>query len=504
MCILVILSFSCTDENDGHLQLEKNTKSITGYLSDNSSFSILTHALELTDLAGTLNLYGTITLFAPTNAAFENYFRTKNISGIEQIEKEKLKNLIFYHLYKEIYTSENFLSGSLPEPTLQGGFIKMDISGGLKNTVLNNNVNVDTVDIQATNGVIHVISGVLEPPTETMYVWLSAQPEYSIMLEAFEKTGNDVLLKEIKYNHDLSTKWKSIFLESNQALTKSGINSYDDLAARFSDTGNPMNPEDSLNLFVRYHCIEYKFFLSDATDDYLETMKSGLYLIFSISPYIEINGTVIPEVEKSNNVTLNGIIHSIDTLMPIYEPSAVLLKQLFAGVPADRNIIINGLSINFTDQESFDLLNNDPEAQENVWWLKWEGIMTGTITSEWPANAFGDYCCVINYNDGPYTLELTTKPVFKGNYQLYVSYRRGSNPNYFAQFYWDDEAFGEMIDLTQGQDAFGSINASTDRQIYRGLGVVKCDEMKPHKFKLRMINPGASYTVWYSIELRPI
>lgn len=88
------------------------------------------------------------------------------------MEKEELKKLLHYHLFDQTYGSGFFISGSLPTATVEGNFIQMDISSGIKNTILNNTIKVDSLDISATNGVVHVINDVLEPPTQTIYTWL--------------------------------------------------------------------------------------------------------------------------------------------------------------------------------------------------------------------------------------------------------------------------------------------------------------------------------------------
>ena len=527
---------SCNEELNTSLQLESNSKTIMVYLKGNPSYSILTKALENSKLAETLNLYGTITLFAPTDDAFKKYFQRKGISDISGVTENELKDLLHYHIYNKSYSSAFFTTGSLGTTTVEGDFIRMDISKGVRNTILNGTVKVDSIDIQVSNGVVHVIDDVLEPPSKTIYGWLKTQPNYSIMLEAFEKTGlHKSIIDSMVYDTRVMNfgkpmvKWRTLFLETNDVLKSASINSFDDLARKYSNTYNTTksytNPEDSLNLFVRYHCIEKRYFVSDVKNDYIETFKKGGFLIFNTSPEITINKhtqkdlvfnpqtgkndtvTTFPKVtlaiDKSNNVSKNGIIHSVGSVLNIYDPPAVTLIQLFAGDPDDRNVTLpNGETKNVTDL--FNEINNDTVSQSAVWWLKWGGSMTGTITSAWPSNTFNDYSVVVSNNSGGYWIELTTKPVFKGTYKVWVSYRRTNNTNYFVQFYWDDKKMGDLTDMTKSPDAFGNALKGTDTRVDRQVGVVKLTEMASHKFKLYLPNPGTSYTAWYTLELRPI
>jgi uncharacterized surface protein with fasciclin (FAS1) repeats len=484
-------------------------------------------ALETTKLDEVLNLYGTITLFAPTDAAFQKYFQRNGISGVAQMQEYEIREMLYYHMYNTVYSSNAFTSGSLPEPTRLGKFIKMDVTKGIKSTVLNNSIKVDTMDITLTNGIVHVIDDVLEPPVQSMYDWLKEHSEYSIMLETFEKTGNDSILKNLALIGDTAIRWKTVFLESNRVLAEYNIISFDDLARKYSDSyytsQRYTESYDSLNIFVRYHCMDRKFFLSDVSNDYFVSKSFGNWLLFGTTPGLSINrhterepdpvtgeiNTVYKQVgmyvDQSNNITNNGIIHSIDKPLTIYDPEPVQLDLLFAGVPADRTVRVNGEMINLTDPSAFNQMNNDEAAQSAVWWLKWNGYMTGEITSGHPANVFNDYCVVIRSNTGEYSLEMTTKPIFKGRYQIYISYRRGTNPNYFAYFYWDDRQLGEMQDLTASRDAFVTdLNARTDWAIYRGVGIVDVPEMAAHRFKLTLPNPGTTYTAWYTLRFVPV
>jgi len=350
----------------GNLNLEPTNKSLLVYLKSNPSYSILVQALDTTKLSTVLNLYGSMTMFAPTDEAFKKYFERKKISGISQINIDTLTKLLKYHLYAQQFESATFQSGSLPAPTVEGDYIRMDISKGLKNVTLNNTVKVDTLNIPVTNGIVHTINDVLEPPTQTLMAWIKSQPEYSIMAEAFQKTGVDtaILNKTFYDSSKLSSgqpamKYLTVFLETNDILKKSQINSFDDLARRFSNTYNTTktysNIADSLNIFMRYHIIDRRYFVSDIREDFLETFNRGNYLIFTTTPGIGINKEtkqtivfnpatgkndttdVTTEIkldfERSNQVTKNGIVNSITSLMPVFTPRPVKVVQYIFGAP---------------------------------------------------------------------------------------------------------------------------------------------------------------------------
>lgn len=517
------------------LKLEATNKSIITYLKNNPSYSILVRAMDTTQLSAVLNLYGTMTLFAPTDAAFNKYFGRKQISGLSQMNLDTLTKLLKYHIYAQQFESGTFLSGSLPAPTVEGSYIRMDISNGLKNVTLNNSVHVDTLNIPATNGVIHSIDDVLEPPSQNLMEWIRSQPDYSIMAEAFQKTGVDTaILKKIFYDSSKlvfglpSMKFLTVFLETNQVLNNAGINSFDDLAQKFSNTYTTTksytNIADSLNIFLRYHIVDRRYFVSDIREDFLETFNKGNYLIFTVSPGISINKNIqqvitfnpatgkndttyfTSEIKldfaKSNQVTKNGIVNSITSVMPVYTPRPIQVVQYIFGAPEDRTITLpDGTLTTFGDQ--FDKLKNDPYLQTSLWWFKSE-IPTGT--GVWVSNygrVCGDFIMRVLTTSTPYWMEITTKPIFKGTYDVLMV---GVTSTGTLLAFLDGNPLGGIHDMGNYKNSYGETAKpwpGTCAISSMRLGTVKLTENGPHKIKIQMVTAVTSI-YWYQVALRPV
>lgn len=528
--------FSCKRETDpGILKLDPTSKSMLAYVKNNPSYSILVRALDTTNLSTVLNLYGTMTLFAPTDAAFKKYFERKSISGLSQMNLDTLAKLLKYHVYAQQFESGSFQSGSLPAPTVEGSYIRMDISKGLKNVTLNNTVKVDTLNIPVTNGVIHVIDDVLEPPSQNLMTWIKAQPEYSIMAEGFQKTGVDTaILNKTFYDSSKlvaglpAMKYLTVFLETDQVLRNAGINSFDDLARKFSNTYNTTkdytNIADSLNIFLRYHIIGRRYFVSDIREDFIETFNKGNYQIFTVSPGIGINKNtqqvitfnpvtgkndttnVTSEIkldfEKSNQITKNGIVNSVTSLMPVFTPRPIQVVQYIFGAPEDRTITLpDGTVTTFGDQ--FDRLKNDPYLQTSLWWFKSE-IPTGT--GLWVSNygrVCGDFIMRVNTTSTPYWMEITTKPIFKGTYDVLMV---GVTSTGTILTFLDGKQLGGIHDMGNYKNSYGETAQNWPGSCALSsmrLGTVKFTENGPHKLKIQMVTAVTSI-YWYQIALRPV
>jgi transforming growth factor-beta-induced protein len=141
----------------------KPTQTVAQIAENNTNFTTLVSLLKkanLTDmLNGSVNGSRNFTLFAPTNAAFAKV----NASTLADLQNNTpaLTTLLLYHVVPEKLLANN-LTGSGTLPTANGFSLPYSVNG---TTIQVGNATVTKADINATNGVIHVIDGVLMPPT---------------------------------------------------------------------------------------------------------------------------------------------------------------------------------------------------------------------------------------------------------------------------------------------------------------------------------------------------
>ena len=119
-------------------------------------FSTLLKAAEVAGLVDTLSSGGPFTIFAPTDDAFSKV-PSETLNALLK-DPEKLKGILLYHAVDGKVMSTD-LSGIMKVKTLQGQEITIDASEGVKV----NDANVIKADIEAENGVIHVIDKVILP-----------------------------------------------------------------------------------------------------------------------------------------------------------------------------------------------------------------------------------------------------------------------------------------------------------------------------------------------------
>ena len=134
------------------------SKDIVDTAVGNSDFSILVSALQKAKLVDTLKGTGPFTVFAPTNAAFEKLLAALDITAAELLAQPDLAKVLTYHVVPGKVMSTDLTNG-LEAATVNGEKVKFDLTSG----AMVNKSKITTADLQATNGVIHVIDTVLVP-----------------------------------------------------------------------------------------------------------------------------------------------------------------------------------------------------------------------------------------------------------------------------------------------------------------------------------------------------
>ena len=128
----------------------------------NEDLSTLVAAVKAAGLVETLQGDGPFTVFAPTNEAFaalpegtvENLLKPEN--------KDQLVAVLTYHVVSgEVYSKD--LKNGQTAQTVQGSDINVKLN---KNGAMINDAKVVAADVEASNGVVHVIDHVIIPPSE--------------------------------------------------------------------------------------------------------------------------------------------------------------------------------------------------------------------------------------------------------------------------------------------------------------------------------------------------
>lgn len=137
---------------------QDESKNIADIVSEIGDFRTLATALEAAELADTLRGEGPFTLFAPTDAAFG----ALPAGTVEALlaNPEVLAQVLSYHLVPGRYLAADLVTVTSLE-TAYGDTLTLALEG---NTFRVNQASILTIDISASNGIIHAIDTVILPP----------------------------------------------------------------------------------------------------------------------------------------------------------------------------------------------------------------------------------------------------------------------------------------------------------------------------------------------------
>ena len=137
-----------------------NQDDIVDVAVENGNFTTLVAAVQAAGLVDTLKGDGPFTVFAPTDAAFAKLPAGTVENLLKPENKDQLIAILTYHVAPGNYPASALVGIRGSVPTVQGDMLHVDGRGG---SVKVENATVVTPDVQASNGIIHVIDTVMIP-----------------------------------------------------------------------------------------------------------------------------------------------------------------------------------------------------------------------------------------------------------------------------------------------------------------------------------------------------
>ncbi len=145
---------------------------LVGVAAGNPDFSTLVAAVQAARLVDTLSDEGPFTVFAPTNAAFASLPEGTVDRLVQPGQRRQLQRILTYHVVPgrisaaDLSTAVRVGGGQARLKTVQGGTLTAEAAGRGRLRLTDSTGEqfwITATDVSASNGVIHVIDGVLTP-----------------------------------------------------------------------------------------------------------------------------------------------------------------------------------------------------------------------------------------------------------------------------------------------------------------------------------------------------
>jgi len=273
-------------------------KNIAEIVASDANFSIINKAVTKAGLVSALSS-GSLTVFAPDNAAFAASGITS--ATITSLSVAQVADILTYHVIGSKIMSTG-VPASDTVKTLQG---KNLYASKNANGVFVNGIKVKTADVSASNGIIHVISAVMTPPTQTIAEIASGNANLSLLLAAVSRAGLAGAVSSAgKY---------TVFAPTNDAF----------IAAGFPDAATiDAAPVAAVAAIVKAHLFGTSVFASDLIQGQIVgTLQTGTSLVVGTTPpSVKITTSANPASNilapsGVNIVATNGVIHLIDRVI---------------------------------------------------------------------------------------------------------------------------------------------------------------------------------------------
>lgn len=488
---------------------------IVGFLRNNpDSFSQFVQILERTGISSYLNAYGAYTCFAPTNSGVSKWLAASG-KTIESMDVEVLKDMVRLHLLQDTITTGAFTDGKLPVITMYGQYLVTGASNkeGRTRVTVNRLADVVRPNVLTGNGIVHAINEVLLPAQQTLAAMIEGNPAYSIFTQALKETGYYDSLN-IANNPDTTRRWLTVLAQPDNVYTSAGIADYAALKAKYSNTGNPKNPQDSLFMYMGYHILPGLKYLSDIVGFPSHPTLTPLEVVTSklTGQTVLINETVFGGVlepgitldrTESDFSAVNGVLHRAlgDIFIKVRKPQAVYWDI------AEQPEIVRLTAV---------YRKANQRATFNIGDLKEVTWDKGTVTYFCEATTTGqryfrddhfDLSALrLNSASGVMNwIEFTTPLLVKGRYKVWVCWRRSAGGD--ALVYFNGQPLARSINFQDyypgGDDAANEANgwkryceqASNNNHPARLAGIIDVQTTDRHKLRLQAVTNNRAGTV---------
>jgi uncharacterized surface protein with fasciclin (FAS1) repeats len=150
--------------------MAQDEKDIVDVAVENGSFTTLVAAVQQAELVDALKAEGPYTVFAPTDDAFAALLEETDMSAEDLLGAENLADILLYHVVEGELNAEAVIelvgdADYVLVDTLAGIPVKVRVDMG---NVYINDAMVALPDVEASNGVIHVVDSVIMPSSQTI------------------------------------------------------------------------------------------------------------------------------------------------------------------------------------------------------------------------------------------------------------------------------------------------------------------------------------------------
>lgn len=276
---------SCDDDTNG---VEPSAPTVAETAAATADLTTLVTALTAAGLVPTLNGAGPFTVFAPVNSAFAALPADVLARLLETGNRDLLTKVLTFHVVPGRITASQLQDGQ-SLTTVEGTTLPVRVANGVATV---GGARVTRADIAASNGVVHLVDGVLLGSLDI--VDQAVVRGLSALVSAVNTAGLTTALR---------TGTLTLFAPTNAAISA-------------LPGGGPSSPE-ALATVLRLHVVGSRALSSQLTNgQQLPTLLNGTSLTVSLTSGVRLTGPRnSATVTTADILAKNGVIHVVDTVL---------------------------------------------------------------------------------------------------------------------------------------------------------------------------------------------
>ena len=291
----------CGGSNDPPAPGQGPTQNIVEVAKATPSLSILVEAVVAAGLAATLSGPGPFTVFAPNNDAFAGLLAELGVSKDALLkDKALLTTVLTYHVLGAKVEKAGIPLGKAITP-LQKSVFKIHAPGGVLTITdgRNRKSKVLAADVQASNGVVHIIDKVILPANKNIVETAQSVPDFSILVEAVIAANLQGILS--------SPGPFTVFAPTNAAFAAALIELGISRAALFANI--PL-----LTKILTYHVVGARVLKAEIPATSISTVQGETFAISSAFVLTDQRGRNA-NITATDVFATNGVIHTVDRVI---------------------------------------------------------------------------------------------------------------------------------------------------------------------------------------------
>ena len=293
---------SCNEDDDDDVQPQSNIVELAVATEDLSSLVAAVQRAGLVDALSDAS--ANLTVFAPTNAAFATFLADNNFNSVDDIPVATLQQVLLNHVLGTEVKAADVTTGYFNTlATYDGTTSNIDMFIDASALSINGGSNIGTTDIDASNGIVHIVDAVIGIPKIPTFA--VANPDFSILVQALTRS-------------DLTTNYAT-FLAGDGPFTVFAPNNdaFVALLAELSAPDLASIPAATLEAVLTYHVANGNTLAGDLSEGMMVPTAQGGSFTVSLT-----GGAKITDgAGRETNIIAtdiqggNGVVHAIDRVL---------------------------------------------------------------------------------------------------------------------------------------------------------------------------------------------